>query len=94
MPRQKTGMAFMMEFVQEYLDGTLERLDWDLDFIHYLIKHYPKMERENADLADCFNFYLAEQGFDRAKGLPDAEHRKVIQRQFDGFKSVMRDRIF
>jgi len=40
------------------------------------------MERENADLADCFNFYLAEQGFDQAHGLPDAEHRKVIQGQY------------
>jgi hypothetical protein len=52
------------------------------------------MEREDSDLADCFNFYMAEQGFDQAIGLPDDEHRKVIQKQFDEFKAVMRDSIF
>ena len=81
----------MMEFVQEYLDGTLERLDWDLDFIHYLITHYPKMERKDAAAAECFNYYLAERGFDLGKGLSDTDHRKLIQRQFDEFKAVVRE---
>ena len=81
----------MMEFVQEYLDGENDRLGFDLDFIHYLIKHYPKMERKSEDLADCFNYYLAEQGFDKAKGLSDADHKKLIQRRFDEFKSAMSD---
>jgi len=91
MPRQKTGLAFMMEFVQEYLDGKMDRLSFDLDFIHYLIKHYPKMDRENAELAECFNFYLAEEGFDQAQNLTDANHKKLIKKQFNEFKSAMED---
>ncbi|GHU94610.1 hypothetical protein FACS1894208_05990 [Clostridia bacterium] len=51
----------MIEFVQDYLDGEDNRLDWNLDFNHYLIQHYPKMERENLDVAECFAFYLAEK---------------------------------
>lgn len=90
MPK-KSGTEFMMGFVQDYLDGTIDRLDWDLNFSHYLMKHYPKMERENADLAECFNFYLAEQGFDEGISLPDAEHKKLIRKCFTEFKAAMRD---
>jgi len=88
MPRQKTGMAFMKEFVQGYLNGSLERLDWDLDFIHYLIKHYPKMEREDAEAAECFNFFFAERGFDHGMGLTDVDHKNHIKQCFDDFLSA------
>ena len=88
---KKTGFDFMITFVQEYLDGEMDRLGFDLDFNHYLIKHYPKMERENPDMADCFAFYLAEQGFDRGDGLSDADHKKLIRKQCGLFKSVASD---
>ena len=83
----------MMEFVQDYLDGRVSRLDFDLDFNHYLIEHYPKMERECGELADCFNFYLAEEGYDKAQELSNAKHKKLIQRQYNEFLSAMRDGI-
>ena len=54
-----TSTEFMMNFVQSYLDGERSRMDFDLDFSHYLMKHYAKMERANPNLAECFNFYLA-----------------------------------
>lgn len=68
----------MMTFVQEYFDGMRSRLDFDLDFSHYLIKRYAKMDRENPDLAECFNLYLAKEGFDQAEGLSDDQHRKLV----------------
>lgn len=86
-----TATKFMMTFVQEYLDEKRSRLDFDLDFNHYLIKHYTKMERENPDLAECFNFYLAEDGFNQALGLSDDRHRRLIQKQFNKFKAALRD---
>ena len=89
-----SGMEFMIAFVREYLDGERSRMDFDLDFNHYLIKHYPRMERQNAELADCFNFYLAEEGLDKAHGLSDAAHKKLIKRQFAEFESAMRDGLF
>ena len=91
---QNTTSEFMMTFVQEYLDGKRSRLDFDLDFSHYLMKHYTKMERENPDLAECFNFYLAEAAFHQAEGLSDDRHRKLIQKQLNKFKAVLRDGFF
>ena len=90
---KKSGLGFMMAFVQEYLDGGMDRLSFDLDFNHYLSKHFPKMERECGELADCFNFYLAEAGYDKVQGLSDAAHKKKIRRQFDEFKAAMHDGI-
>lgn len=90
MPKNN-AFAFMMTFVQEYLDGQRSRLDFDLDFSHYLIKHYAKMEQADTELAECFNFYLAEEGFDRALGLPDSQHKKLMRKQFNEFKAAMED---
>lgn len=92
--QKNTASEFMMTFVQEYLDGKRSRLDFDLDFSHYLMKHYAKMDRENPDLAECFNFYLAEEGFDHAEVLSDDRHRKLIQKQFNKFKAALRDGFF
>jgi len=89
MPKPKST-EFMIKFVQDYLDGASSRLDWDLDFNHYLILHYPKMERENPDVADCFAFYLSENGFDCAESLSDEEHRLFIRKQFDLFHDTLK----
>ena len=79
----------MMELVQKYLDGGLDRPGFDLDFGRYLDKHYAKMERESGELADCFLFYLSEEGVDQTDGMPDGEHKKLIRRQFDEFKEAL-----
>ena len=92
MPK-KSGLKFMMSFVQEYLDGTMDRLGFDLDFNHYLIEHFPKMEREAGELADCFSFYLGEEGYDRSKGLSDAQHKNLIRKQYKEFLAAMEDGI-
>ena len=76
---------FMIKFVQDYINGLNDRLNWDLDFSHYLIQHYHKMKRENPDIADCFLFYLSEQGFDCAEGLADDEHKMFISKQLGLF---------
>ena len=90
MPR-KTATDSMLQFVREYLSGERSRYDFDLDFSYTLMKYYPKMERANSDLAECFNFFLAEEGFDQLVGLSDAAHRKLIRVQFENFMSAMRD---
>lgn len=93
MPKN-TATEFMMAFVQSYLDGERSRLDFDLDFNHYLIKRYAKMERENYHLAECFHFYLAEEGFDQTEGLSDDQHKLLIQQQFNEFNATLRDGFF
>ena len=80
-----------MAYVQEYLDGKLDRTSFDLDFNHYLMKYYPSREKVAVEVADCFNFYLAEEGFDKADALSDIEHKELIRRQFMLFKSAIHD---
>ena len=92
MPK-KSGLIFMKAFVQEYLDGKMDRLNFDLDFNHYLVEHFPNMEREAGELADCFSFYLSEEGHDRSEGLTDAQHKKLIRKQYREFRSAMEDGI-
>lgn len=93
MPKN-SAFAFMMNYVQEYLDGQRSRMDFDLDFSHYMIKYYGRMERADAELAECFNFYLAEEGFDQAQDLSDGQHKKLIRKQFNEFKAAMEDGLF
>ena len=90
---KKSALGFMMTYVQEYLDGARDRLSFDLDFNDHLTKHYSKMERECGDLADCFAFYLSEQGFEQVQGLSDVAHKKRIRKQFSEFKAAMHDGI-
>ena len=90
MPR-KSALERMIAFVQEYLNGEMDRMDFDLDFDSILTENYPIMERANRDIAECFVFYLAEEGSDLAVSLDDKEHKKLIRKQFNEFKAAMRD---
>jgi hypothetical protein len=76
------NIEFMLEYILEYLNGTLERWAFDLGFSHHLGKRRGKMRRENRAFAECFNTYVVELGFDLAKGLSDAEHKKLLRRQY------------
>lgn len=67
---RKSNTEQMFEFIKEYLDGNMERMFFDLDFGHYLIKYYPAMERQDPDMAGCFAYYLAERGADISSALP------------------------
>jgi hypothetical protein len=87
----KTGLDFMMEFVQEYLNGEKDRMIFDIDFDHYLIENYPEMERIDPEMAECFAFYLSEEGIDRTEGLSDSQHKTLIRRQFKAFSKALKD---
>ncbi len=88
MPR-KSNTQLMFEFVQEYLNGNMERMFFDLDFNHYLIQYYPAMERQNPEMAECFAFYISECGVDASDGLSDTEHKKLIRKQWKEFTGAM-----
>jgi hypothetical protein len=81
----------MIAYVEDYLRGDTERLFFDLDFHYYLRMYYPAMERRNPYLADCFVYYLCEEGVDLAENLSDDEHKCLIRRQFEKFSDALRD---
>ena len=84
----------MMNFVKDYIDGKMERMGFDLDFNYYLIQHYPRIEYENSDIAECFYFYLSQEDFDQAENLTDDEHKKLIRRQWRKFNAVIKNALF
>ena len=86
-----SGTEYMFNFVEEYLSGKMDRIDWDMDFNYYFMQHFQSMSRKNSDLAECFNFYIAEQGFDQGDSLNDSEHKKLIRKQWNEFKAAMHD---
>lgn len=88
---RKSNTELMFEFVQDYLDGHTERMFFDLDFNHYFIKYYPAMERHNPDMAECFAYYLSEQGIDVSDGLSDDQHKKLIRSQWEKFSEALED---
>ncbi len=90
---RKSNTQLMFDFVLEYLDGDMERMLFDLDFNHYLIKYYPAMERQNTEMAECFVFYLAERGLDVSDHLSDEQHKELIRRQWELFNEGMNDEI-
>ena len=85
------GTRFMINFVLEYLNDDMDRLSFDLDFNYYLLQNFSKMERENCGLADCLNFYLAENGIDFAQNSDDSAHKKLIRKQWATVEEIMRD---
>jgi hypothetical protein len=84
MPR-KSNTQLMFDFVLDYLDGNMERMFFDMDFDYYLVQYFPAMQRKSPDMADCFAYYLSEQGVDVSDGLSDAQHKKLIRRQWKEF---------
>jgi len=90
MPR-KSALESMMDFVQTYLSGKIDRMDFDLDFNDLLLQSYPTMRRQSPEIADCFVFYLSEEGYDQTLGMTDGEHKKLIRKQFAEFKSALSD---
>jgi len=88
-----TNTNFMIGYVKDFVEGRIDRLEFDLDFPDHLKKRYHKMVREYPDLADCFTCYLVEQGLDEGQDLPDDEYTELIQERFKQFMSVFDDGI-
>ena len=91
---KKSAFWPMVDFVNQYLEGEMDRLEFDLDFICNLEENYPKMQKENRELAEFFHFRFAERGLDRADGLCDDKHKDLIEDQWDDFVDAMENGLF
>lgn len=49
------------------------------------------MQRQDPDMAECFVYYLSEQGVDVSGGLSDDRHKNLIRRQWEQFTQAMDD---
>jgi len=88
-----TNINYMRDYVIDFIEGRIGRIEFDLDFPDHIKKRYRKMERECPELADCFHCYLVEQGYDEGQDLPDDEYIELIKERYDQFLSVFNDGI-
>ncbi len=82
------NIDYMMELVKTYLSGKIPRYIFEFEFQAELLARYKKMIREDRDYAEYFYDLLSEEGVDSGDGLPDAEFKKLIRKQYNKVKSV------
>ncbi len=80
---RRTNINAVLNMVQEFLDGEMDSISFQLDFPYEIEQRYRKMVREDSDFADMIYFYLVEQGVDLAGEMSDTDFKKLIQRQYD-----------
>lgn len=85
------NIDYMMEMVEDYLEGNKDRMDFELDFQYEIIEKYRKMAKEDGEFAEYFYDMLVEEGVDAGKELTDEKFFKLIRKNFSqlkGFYSV------
>lgn len=85
------GFDFMVQYVKDYIDSDTGPMSFDMDFAHFLGENHPAMERKNQDAAEGLVFYLFEDGVETADGLTDAQHKRLIRKQFKAFIEALAD---
>jgi hypothetical protein len=80
---RRTNINAVLNMVQEFLDGEMDSISFQLDFPYEIEQRYRKMVREDSDFADMIYCYLVEQGVDLAGEMSDTDFKKLIQRQYD-----------
>lgn len=87
--RLKKHGKFLLDFVTAYVEGNLERFDFDLDYSGYVMEHFPMFERETPKLAHRFA-YTIDQAYDFGERLSDDSHREAIAYALDEFLTTGR----
>ncbi len=72
----------VLKITKDYLDGKIDRINYELDFPYEVGKRYQKMCREDPEYADMLYYYLIECGADRSDGLTDEAFHTLIQKQY------------
>ena len=79
---RRTNINAVLRMTKAYLDGKMDRIDYELDFPYEVEQRYQKMCREDAEYADMLYYYLIERGTDCAAGLSDENFHDLIQKQY------------
>ncbi|MDR0796956.1 MAG: hypothetical protein LBE79_13060 [Tannerella sp.] len=91
MAKKKPNIDFMMEYVEDYISGRMERMFFDMDIHYHIINRWDKMELEDRDIADSFNYYICECGADVGDDLSDAKYKQLIKRQYKKLTTLIEE---
>ena len=56
---RRTNINAVLRMTKDYLDGKMDRIDYQLDFPYEVTQRYQKMCREDAEYTDMLYYYLA-----------------------------------
>ena len=85
------NIDFMMGMVKDYVSGKMPRYIFELDIQSEILARYKKMAREHREYSEVFYDWIIENGVDAGGGLSDAEFKKLIRKQFNEVKSIVKD---
>ena len=90
MGKVKAGknIAFMMNFVCEFIDEKMDRLSFELDFNHYLNEKYDGMYRENPEAAEVFALQIGDV-VDHSDHMTDDEFRDELCDPYDLVRDIL-----
>ena len=80
--RAGKNIAFMMNFVCDFIDERMDRLSFELDFDHYLNEKYDGMHRENKEAAEVFAERIGDI-VDASGNMTDDEFRDALCDPYD-----------
>jgi len=89
-----TNINFMMDLVDSYISGRIPRHIFVLDFNYELLSRYKKMVREDREYAELFYDGLCEDGVDAGDGLSDTAFKRLIKKQFNEVKAIVKSGFF
>ncbi|MBQ3708343.1 MAG: hypothetical protein II889_10610 [Clostridia bacterium] len=87
------NIAFMMNFVCDFIDERMDRDSFDLDFHHHLIERYDGMFRENAEAAQAFAESIGDV-VDRSSAMSDDDFRDALCDPYDLVLDILRGRAY
>ena len=77
------NIDYMLQMAKDYIDGTGNPLDFELNYGYEFEKRYRKMEKENRELTEVIFDYLVQEGSDYAVDESGEKLRKRIQNQYE-----------
>ena len=92
MKLKKNG-AKLVNFVVDFVNGDVERWEFDPDYAGYVIECFPKFEKEHPRLARRFADTV-DRTYDIYAGAPDEELRDALADALDVFMGIADADIF
>ena len=76
--------AFLVNFVIDFANGDISRLEFDMDYSGYVIEHFPEFEREHPRLSRRFADTI-DRTYSACSWMTDEAVRDAIEDAVDEF---------
>lgn len=87
--RAGENIAFMMNFVCDFIDERMDRLSFELDFDHYLNEKYDGMYKEDPEAAEVFADRIGDI-VDMSEKMSDDELRDALCDPYDLVMDILK----